>query len=120
MIKNTANVYHYLCVGMSDTDFKKVLPMNKAKWKSPVCKISKKPYKIILLALNCQTTLKNNIGISIPIRSTSVNLKNLLNPRPYRPIFFYKLCLIIHAHTHIIIRVTININYAASLDGPPS
>ena len=55
--------------------------MNKVTWKSPVCKISKKPYKIILLALNCQTTLKNNIGISIPIRSTSVNLKNLLNPR---------------------------------------
>ena len=89
MIKNVANVYHYLCVGMSYTDFKKVLPMNKATWKSPVCKISKKPYKIILLALNCQTTLKNNIGISIPIKSTSVNLKNLLNPR-------LRICIIRH------------------------
>ena len=49
MIKNTANVYHYLCVGMSDTDFKKVLPMNKATWKSPVCKISKKPSYICII-----------------------------------------------------------------------
>ncbi|XP_050355676.1 uncharacterized protein LOC126776871 [Nymphalis io] len=44
MIRCTAcqSMYHYSCVGINESDFKKILPMNKAKWKCPVCKISKK------------------------------------------------------------------------------
>ncbi|XP_046978170.1 uncharacterized protein LOC124543894 [Vanessa cardui] len=62
MIKCTAchSIYHYLCVGMSETDFKKILPMNKAKWKCPVCKISKKP---------CQ-----NISPKLPNTSEKINI----------------------------------------------
>ncbi|XP_050359926.1 uncharacterized protein LOC126779846 [Nymphalis io] len=34
--------FHHECIGLSEDDFKKMLPMNKAKWKCPNCKISKK------------------------------------------------------------------------------
>ncbi|XP_028160459.1 uncharacterized protein LOC114352897 [Ostrinia furnacalis] len=36
------NSYHYVCVGLSEVDFKKILPMNKIKWKCPSCKPGKK------------------------------------------------------------------------------
>ncbi|CAH2092292.1 unnamed protein product [Euphydryas editha] len=36
-------IYHYLCVGINESEFKKILPMNKCKWKCPTCKQSKKP-----------------------------------------------------------------------------
>ncbi|XP_050664349.1 uncharacterized protein LOC126964996 [Leptidea sinapis] len=29
---------HYYCVELTETDFKKILPMNKIKWKCPTCK----------------------------------------------------------------------------------
>lgn len=35
--------FHYGCTGLSDTDFKKILPMNKGKWKCQICKTNKKP-----------------------------------------------------------------------------
>lgn len=39
----TCNCYfHYKCVGLNDMDFKKILPMNKTKWKCPPCKSMKK------------------------------------------------------------------------------
>lgn len=31
---------HFQCVGLLEADFKKMLPMNKAKWKCPLCKSS--------------------------------------------------------------------------------
>lgn len=36
-----ACLYHHVCIGITDTDFKKILPMNKLKWKCPSCKLSK-------------------------------------------------------------------------------
>ncbi|VVC90277.1 unnamed protein product [Leptidea sinapis] len=33
---------HYACFGIKDTDYKKMLPMNKAKWKCNNCKSKKK------------------------------------------------------------------------------
>lgn len=33
---------HFQCVGLSEADFKRMLPMNKAKWKCPICKTSNK------------------------------------------------------------------------------
>lgn len=33
---------HYSCAGLSDSDYKKILPMNKTKWKCTVCKPLKK------------------------------------------------------------------------------
>lgn len=35
-------VQHFYCVGLSEADFKKILPMNKPKWKCPTCKQTKK------------------------------------------------------------------------------
>lgn len=35
-------LFHYGCMGMSEADYKKILPMNKAKWKCPDCKQIKK------------------------------------------------------------------------------
>ncbi|XP_047990123.1 uncharacterized protein LOC125229346 [Leguminivora glycinivorella] len=32
---------HYICAEMQESDFKKILPMNKIKWKCPACKIKK-------------------------------------------------------------------------------
>lgn len=43
------NNHHYACVGLSDTDFKKILPMNKIKWKCPGCKQPKKPMSPIII-----------------------------------------------------------------------
>lgn len=34
--------YHYLCVGLNEVEFKKILPMNKLKWKCPTCKTGKR------------------------------------------------------------------------------
>ncbi|CAK1580179.1 unnamed protein product [Parnassius mnemosyne] len=34
--------YHYACIGLKELDFKKMLPMNKIKWKWPSCKSGKK------------------------------------------------------------------------------
>lgn len=40
---NSCNgTFHYACVGMNETEFKKILPMNKIKWKCPSCKSGKK------------------------------------------------------------------------------
>lgn len=33
-----SDTFHYFCVGLNEASFKKMLPMNKAKWKCPVCK----------------------------------------------------------------------------------
>ncbi|CAH0723443.1 unnamed protein product, partial [Brenthis ino] len=33
---------HFQCVGLSEADFKRMLPMNRAKWKCPICKTSNK------------------------------------------------------------------------------
>lgn len=35
-------IFHYLCVGLNEAEFKKILPMNKIKWKCPSCKAGKK------------------------------------------------------------------------------
>lgn len=35
-------LYHYACIGLKEHDFKKMLPMNKIKWKCPPCKSGKK------------------------------------------------------------------------------
>ncbi|XP_063538150.1 uncharacterized protein LOC134747457 [Cydia strobilella] len=37
------HVLHYNCVGLSEVDFKKILPMNLKKWRCPSCKQPKKP-----------------------------------------------------------------------------
>lgn len=34
--------FHYSCAGLKDNDFKKMLPMNKARWKCSTCKLLKK------------------------------------------------------------------------------
>lgn len=34
--------FHYSCIGLSELEFKKILPMNKPKWKCPECKQLKK------------------------------------------------------------------------------
>ncbi|XP_063635071.1 uncharacterized protein LOC134805776 [Cydia splendana] len=42
--------YHYYCVGISDVDFKKILPMNKPKWKCGSCKQpAKKPASPVVI-----------------------------------------------------------------------
>lgn len=39
---NCQKQFHYVCVGLGEVDYKKILPMNKAKWKCATCKITKK------------------------------------------------------------------------------
>lgn len=41
-----SNTHHYHCIGLLEVDFKKILPMNKGKWKCPSCKQRKTQDKL--------------------------------------------------------------------------
>ncbi|KAG7300353.1 hypothetical protein JYU34_015952 [Plutella xylostella] len=70
---------HYQCFGLTDAEFKKVLPMNKAKWKCNGCKQSKiiNSPKITLL----QNTQSEGQAPSSIVNIDSTNLMNYMDKK---------------------------------------
>lgn len=59
--------FHYVCVGMNEMEFKKILPMNKIKWKCPSCKSGKKNSN------NSSTTARSEYSSSHSIINIDAN-----------------------------------------------
>ncbi|XP_064076649.1 uncharacterized protein LOC135194775 [Vanessa tameamea] len=80
-IKCTAcqSISHYSCIGINESEFKKILPMNKAKWKCPACKISKKNNTISPKLNTMSEKVNNNQAQIIDVKSLIAHFDDRFN-----------------------------------------
>lgn len=72
-------LFHYVCSGLKESDFKKMLPMNKARWKCHICKLSKKTNSNISPKLVGPESMQSQCTPSSEIKSLIAHFDDRFN-----------------------------------------